>query len=270
MTGVATGSAVGSVVHPVMLNNTLDKLGFAIATRASAGLVSGLLLTSCILMRTRLPTPKMELDLKSTLKKFAKDKAYICCTLAFFFFIIALYFPIFYIQLDSIKHNLSPNFAFYSIVILNGTQLFGRITAAVLAGKVGIPKLAVFASACCSIIIFGMIGLKSVASVVVIAILYGFSSGIYVAIMAPMVAGLADNFSEMGLRMGVSFTMAGFGGLVGTPIDGALLTSNFIWWRPALFSGIMGIVGCALYIGMAYFMNQKAQARAAAAAESKA
>ncbi|KDR84660.1 hypothetical protein GALMADRAFT_151450 [Galerina marginata CBS 339.88] len=270
MTAVATGSAVGSVVHPIMLNNTLDSIGFAKGTRASAGLVSGLLLISCLLMRTRLPPPQMKSDLKTSLIKFSKDKAYLCCTAAFFFFIIALYFPIFYLQLDATKHNLSPNFAFYSLVILNGTQLFGRIAATFLTGKVGIPYLAIGASACCSIIIFGMIGVSSVASVVIIAVLYGFASGIYVAIMAPMVAGLADDFSEIGMRMGISFTMAGVGGLVGTPIDGALLTSEFHWWKPAVFSGVMGMVGCSLYIGMAYFMRQKAAMRAAAAAQSKA
>ncbi|PPQ79446.1 hypothetical protein CVT26_007719, partial [Gymnopilus dilepis] len=250
MTLVATGSAVGAVVHPIMLNNTLDKLGFATATRANAGLVSGLLLISCLLMRTRLPPPPMKASLKASLKKFSRDKAYLCCTAAFLFFIIALYFPIFYLQLDSIKHNLSSNFSFYSLVILNGTQLFGRIAAAFLSTKTTIPNLAIFASFCCSVIIFGMIGLSSVASVVVIAVLYGFSSGIYVAIMAPMVAGLADDFSEIGMRMGISFTMAGVGGLIGTPIDGALLTDNFIWWRPAVFSGVCGLVGCSLYIAM--------------------
>ena len=61
---------------------------------------------------------------------------------------------------------------------------------------------------------------------------------------------------------------AGVGGLIGTPIDGALLTDNFIWWRPAVFSGVCGLVGCSLYIAMVYFMRQKAAARAAA--QSKA
>ena len=82
MTLVATGSAVGAVVHPIMLNNTLDKLGFATATRANAGLVSGLLLISCLLMRTRLPPPPMKASLKASLKKFSRDKAYLCCTAA--------------------------------------------------------------------------------------------------------------------------------------------------------------------------------------------
>jgi hypothetical protein len=30
----------------------------------------------------------------------------------------------------------------------------------------------------------------------------------------------------------------GIGGLTGSPIIGALLTDNFIWWRPAVFSGV--------------------------------
>lgn len=62
--------------------------------------------------------------------------------------------------------------------------------------------------------------------------------------------------------MGVAFAVFGVGGLVGTsfplppnrhlrasyrrlrsiyagpPINGALLTGHFVWWRPALFSGV--------------------------------
>jgi hypothetical protein len=65
------------------------------------------------------------------------------------------------------------------------------------------------------------------------------------------------------LRMGVSFAFEGIGCFVGKlnihfaifeldndylvltpagpPINGALLTSDYVWWRPALFSGVCTI-----------------------------
>ncbi|KAJ6500286.1 hypothetical protein DFH09DRAFT_944985 [Mycena vulgaris] len=46
---------LGVVIHPITLNNTFHSRGFANAVRASAGLVSGLLIISCLLMRTRYP-----------------------------------------------------------------------------------------------------------------------------------------------------------------------------------------------------------------------
>jgi predicted MFS family arabinose efflux permease len=82
MTIVVSGSSLGAVIHPVMLNNTIGgHLGFKNAVRTSAGLVTGLLLIACLLMRTRLPPQKQKTDLRKTLKKFSHDGAYISATL---------------------------------------------------------------------------------------------------------------------------------------------------------------------------------------------
>ena len=80
MTVVAAGSSLGAVVHPVMLNNTLPKLGFATAARANAGLIAGLLLIACPMMRLRFPPPSDEGGLKDmwrAAKRFARDPPYV-------------------------------------------------------------------------------------------------------------------------------------------------------------------------------------------------
>lgn len=80
MTIVASGSSVGSIIHPIMLNNLLGSIGFANAARANAGLVSGLLLIACGMMRTRLPPNPAPIGLREALAKFSKDSAYVCAT----------------------------------------------------------------------------------------------------------------------------------------------------------------------------------------------
>jgi MFS family permease len=78
---VASGSSLGGIVHPIMLNNTLGgPLGFGNAVRASAGLATGLLLISCLLMRTRLSPPKDPADMRKALRKFSRDDAFIATT----------------------------------------------------------------------------------------------------------------------------------------------------------------------------------------------
>jgi hypothetical protein len=65
-----------------MLNHTLrSQLGFSNAVRASAGLIGGLLMISCLLMRTRLPPSKQPLNLSQSLWKFGRDKPYMAGTL---------------------------------------------------------------------------------------------------------------------------------------------------------------------------------------------
>ena len=56
---VASGTPLGGVIHPIMLNHLLNgHVGFSRGVIASAGFVSALLLIACSCMRTRaLPTP---------------------------------------------------------------------------------------------------------------------------------------------------------------------------------------------------------------------
>jgi MFS family permease len=80
---VACGTSLGSIVHPIMLNNTLhSSFGFANSVRASAGLVTGMLLIACCLMRTRLPPPTKPTPIIPNLRKFAGDSAYVTATAA--------------------------------------------------------------------------------------------------------------------------------------------------------------------------------------------
>jgi len=43
--------------------------------------------------------------------------------------------------------------------------------------------------------------------------------------------------------MGLAFAVISVGGLVGNPIDGALLTSSFHWEYPIIFSAVCFFVG---------------------------
>lgn len=84
MSIVAAGSSLGSVIHPIMLNNTLNSsLGFGNSVRASAGLVAGMLLIASLLMKERLPPPTNTISFIPALKKFSKDRAYVLVTLGY-------------------------------------------------------------------------------------------------------------------------------------------------------------------------------------------
>nr|GAT51578.1 predicted protein [Mycena chlorophos] len=146
-------------------------------------------------------------------------------------------------KLDAFTHGIAKNLAFYSLVIMNGLSFFGRLFAGFFAQKLGILNLMILATSCCGILILCMIALKNIASLITIAILYGFWSGIYVTLLSPLIAMLTSNLSELGLRIGVSFFVSGVATLIGPPINGALLGKNFRWWRPSLFSGIVALAG---------------------------
>ncbi|KAJ7263671.1 major facilitator superfamily domain-containing protein [Mycena haematopus] len=249
---VATGSSLGAVIHPVMLNNTLSSssLGFGNAVRASAGLVSVLLVIACLLMRPRLSPAPTHLPFWKSLWRFAHDRAYVFTTLGMATYAIGVYFPLFYLQLDAVKHGISQKFSFYSLVITNSASVVGRLSPAFFAERAGIIifRVMIVAAVCGAISMLCMIAIKTLASVVVVGVLYGLSVGVYITLIPPLLAILTEDMRELGLRMGVAFAVMGVGGLIGPPINGALLAGDFVWWRPALFSGLMATVGVCCFV----------------------
>ncbi|KAG2076074.1 MFS general substrate transporter [Suillus decipiens] len=241
MTFVAAGSSLGAIIHPIMLNNLLNasRLGFGNSVRVSAGFVSLLLLIACLCIRTRLDPPTTPVNYIVVAKKCIDDAPFLFMIAGGLFFQTGFYFPLFYIQLDSIKHGLSVTFSFYSLVILNVSNCVARVMSGFIARFTGVPNLVIFATISGGVLILGMIGLSSLVSVVVLGVIYGYFAGLYIAMMAPLAATLTPDLSELGARMGICFFISGgVNYLTGTPISGALLTSNYTWWIPAVFSGV--------------------------------
>ncbi|KAJ6551939.1 MFS general substrate transporter [Mycena capillaripes] len=258
MTIVASGSSLGAVVHPIMLNRLLHShVGFGNAVRASAGLISGLLLIACFLMHTRLPPSKQPWQFGKTLRRFARDKPYMLATIGCGIFTIGFYYPLFYLQLDAVQHGIDPTFAFYALVIMNASSFIGRLVPGFVSHRWGVKPMITVAYGFGAVLILVMIAIHDLASVVTIGILYGFFAGSIITLTGPLLAVLTDDMSELGTRMGISFAFSGIGILVGPPIDGLLLTSDFIWWRPALFSGLVAVAGFCCFVAMLVLHRRK-------------
>ncbi|KAF7378207.1 MFS general substrate transporter [Mycena sanguinolenta] len=258
---VASGSSVGAVINPILLNNLLENgVSFPTAVRASAGLISGLLLIACLLMRPRLPPTGTPLEFWSSVRRFTHDVPYVFATLGLGMYSVAFYFPLFFLQLDAVTHGIDRTFAFHALVILNASAFVGRVTPGFFAHSLGIANMVAGSAGCGSVLILTMIALSNVANTAVLAVLYGFSSGVFIAMLAPLVAALTDDITELGLRMGLFFTIEGLATLVGPPINGALHGRDFVWWRPALFSGLAGLTGFAFFLAMIFAAGRKEHA----------
>ncbi|OAX33038.1 MFS general substrate transporter [Rhizopogon vinicolor AM-OR11-026] len=261
MSLVASGVPCGAIIHPIMLNHLLNgPVGFSRGVLTSAGFVSALLLMACLSMRTRaLPTPSGSYRIVA--RKCSRDVLFILMTAGYVVFRVGFFFPLFYLQLDSVKHGIDVNFSFYSLVILNAASFVGRSTIGIVASHVGVLNLTIISTVVCSALCISMIALSDIGSVIVIAIIYGYFSGVYTAMLVPMVAVLTPDLSELGARMGICFTFAGFGGLVGGPIAGALLSSQYRWLIPSLFSGFISLVGSSLFVVERLIINRRGLAK---------
>ncbi|KAG2741994.1 MFS general substrate transporter [Suillus brevipes Sb2] len=244
MSLVTSGTSLGAMIHPIMLNYLLNgTVGFARGVRASAGFVSALLLIACLSMRTRgLPVPTV--GYTTVVRKCSREVFFILTTIGSALFQIGFFFPVFYLQLDSAKHDIDTNFSFYSLVIMNAACFIGRCTAGITAAYTGVLNFMIASTVACSAVIISMIVLSDVASVVVLGLAYGYFSGVYIALLVPLVTVFTPDLSELGARMGISFAF------IGGPISGALLGSQYRWWIPSLFSGIISLVGSLMFVVM--------------------
>ncbi|KAI5118374.1 hypothetical protein M0805_008702 [Coniferiporia weirii] len=262
MSLVASGSSFGGIIHPIMLNILFNgSVGFANGVRASAGLITGCLVIAISVMRLKKTETTKEseevIPLGVAVKKFSRDTAYIYMVLSIFLLSQGLFFPIFYLQLDATVHGVNSNFAFYSLPILNAASMVGRILPGFLSRKVGLLNMLIITSMFCAVVIFGMLGIHALGSVAAIGVLFGLFSGSYVTLIAPMLTMLADHPSEIGARIGFGFSFQGLGGLIGTPIMGALLTTDYIWWRPIVYGGVLCASSTVTYAGCRYFFMRK-------------
>ncbi|KAF7323715.1 MFS general substrate transporter [Mycena kentingensis (nom. inval.)] len=272
-----SGVPLGALIHPILLNNLLPysgpaeseagargRMSFANATRVSAGLVTAILVLGCVMVKPRpgfvVKSPREECEAQArpsrkglivgfwiSLKRVWKDRPYVFATVGMVTYVIAFWYPVFFLQLAATTHGMSDKFAFYVLVIMNGAGLVGRVSSGFIAEIVGVAPAVTASTAAGTAFVFCFLALKDVGSTVVLAVLGGYFFGFYAALLPSLLASLTDDCSELGMRMGLSFTIEGIGGLIGPPICGALLTSRFIWWRPTLFSGIMGLVGFSLF-----------------------
>ncbi|KAG2358188.1 major facilitator superfamily domain-containing protein [Suillus spraguei] len=244
---VVAGASMGSILQPIMLNHLINgSLGFANGVRASAGMISGLLLIAYPLMRTRLPPKPQAVSYTRILQNSLRDCAYVCACLWGITFEVGFLFISFYLQLDSRMHGLSKGFSFYSLTIFNSGSLIGRLTVGAVSSYVGVPNAIIGCSFISSALIFSMIGLRSAASVALIGISYGFFSGGCTALSSPLVSYLTPEMSDIGARTGILFATSGN---LGAPICGAILTSDYIWWKPAVFAGVSGSYEAVFFFG---------------------
>jgi len=245
----ASGSSVGALIHPIMLNHLFNNpsVGFANGVRASAGLNTVLLLIACLLMRTRLPPKKAgNANLFAAALAFSHDSAYVFAVSALVCAIVGFFFPIFYLQLNAVSHGIDPSLAFYLVALTNGVSIFGRIIPVFFVQRFGAINLLTISVYGCAIMMFTWYGINSTAGFVIFAIIFGFFAGSLVTLVAPVYSSLAQDFSEIGARIGIAYTFIGISGLIGSPIGGALLSSNMAWWRPTTFAGVCMACGGTL------------------------
>lgn len=258
---VSTGGSLGATLHPIMINRLIGSLGFHDAVRINAAMNAVLLVVANLVIKTRLP-PRP--PTKRLFKKIFFDLPYDAALLGGILMLIGLYFPIFFIQLNSVVHGVDSNLALYTVSIIQAASTFGRILPQMTLRFIPLPWLLVFCTGANAVLIFTFETVQNLAGTICFSLLYGFFSGAALSLIPPALAMFATDVTEVGSRIGFGLLLGALGALVGLPIDGALLShregteTTFVWWRPSVFSGvILSGSAVAFLAGFIAFMSRK-------------
>ncbi|KAI5462806.1 major facilitator superfamily domain-containing protein [Mariannaea sp. PMI_226] len=224
-TGIAAaGGSFGGVVFPIVFKQALDHVGYGWACRILAFIVLATLIWPFIVMKPRSIPGK-----KRTLLDLAafKDLSFTLFSLSLFFTFVGLYIPFFYLPSYSRSQlDVSASLAFYLLAVLNSGSFFGRLIPNLIANYAGSLNILLFCIFTSGILVFFWIPIQNLAGVIAFAILYGFFSGAVVSLPPTALVSISPDISKVGTRLGMSFSFAGFGLLVGNPIAGALLKGS--------------------------------------------
>ncbi|KAH0282529.1 MFS general substrate transporter [Aureobasidium namibiae CBS 147.97] len=248
MSIASSGSPLGGIIYPIILNNLIPKIGFGWAQRV-CGFLSLFLL--CIAALTLRP-----LDIKRKgsfiLLEAFKKPAYSLQTVALFLVLLGFFSPYFYLADYGLAHGVSPHLTNYLFAFLNAGSLVGRVGGGFVALNLGMFNATVFACFAAALLMFCWLAITSTGGLIVFALLFGATSGMIIALIFPVIAHMADHPSQMGTYLGQATFVFGFAALGGAPIVGALFSAYPGYEQGIIFSASVMMAGAVLITGARY------------------
>lgn len=241
---LATGSSIGGVIFPIMVTRLIKQHGYDWAMRICGFMILGLLVIACLTVKPIHPPRPQKVSSAQLLQPF-REPEFILCMLGFFFFTYGIFVPINYLPVQALKAGVDPDFVQYLIPILSAASLFGRLGSGIAGDKVGKYNIFVLVGFLSGLWILALwIPCNTQDCIIAFAALFGFCSGAYVSLIAPIVAQISP-LPEVGFRTGIVFFVSSIGGLTTNPINGAILEKSTGWLGPKIFAGVFCMVGTA-------------------------
>lgn len=256
----ASGTAVGAVCFPIMLEHLFVQVGFKLAILYLAILQLVILVIANVITRPRqlssTTSAGKRTPLGPVLRKIARQPSAWLVYLGTFGIMISLFIPLFYIVTyarDVANNDLLAN---YSLAIINATAFFARIGAGLLADRIGVFNTALPLGLLVGVMTFALLGATTTGPLVIFLLLWGVASGGFISCSASTFMALSDDVSELGLRGGIGFFAIGLASLIGSPIAGVLLRSTGSYTAACCFGGGCALGGCVLL-----FLGRSTQVR---------
>ncbi|KAI5990673.1 MFS general substrate transporter [Pisolithus albus] len=247
---LAIGSSIGGTILPIITQQLFGKVGFKWSVRAVAFIITFAVIVANILLRPRLPPSNAKGGIFDW--RAFKNPAFACCVLAYNVSLLGLYVPLIYLDLSGQDAGYSPNFTFYLISIANCASLIGRLSSGILADRFGALNTLIPFTLVGAIVSFAWpFATSSIASLVIVSIIYGCATGAFVSLI-PSAPARLGGMNDAGRRIGMAITCMAFGATGGPPLAGVIRTKSGGFDDVGLYSGGVILMGCILLTATRY------------------
>ncbi|KAK0451990.1 MFS general substrate transporter [Desarmillaria tabescens] len=218
---MATGFSIGGTVIPITAPNLINAVRFPWTMRIIAFILMFVLGIANLTLKRRLPPANVSGGILN-LKAF-RSAPYTIWFIASFIAFLGLYTVLTYISVSAAAYGISADTSFYMVSIVNASSRIGRIVAGIFIDRIGAVNY--FGPA--TIITAGLTYVwpfaRILPSMIIVAIIYGFSSGAYASSFLTPIFELGE-IGDLGRRTGMTMSVAALGALAGPPISGAIHT----------------------------------------------
>lgn len=248
---MVSGSSIGGIVLPIMLNHLIPRIGFGWSMRIVAFIMLSLLIFGNLAVKSRLPPSKRRVKFQDFVQPF-KEPAFALLVVGAFFVYLGGFLPFTFIIVQAEAEGMSSQLAGYLVPIVNAASTFGRIIPGHMGDKYGVFNVMIIFTLFAGVISLALwLPASGNAAIITFAALYGVASGTTLSILAALVAQISD-VRDLGLRTGTMYASSSVGVLVGSPIAGAIVAA-----QDGSFSGLKVFCGATLLVGAVFTMASR-------------
>lgn len=246
---VASGSATGGLVFPAVVMRLLPRVGFGWTMR-TLGFISVATLIPCVIFfKQRLP-PRTS----GPLVEWAafKELPYLLFAVGMFLNFWGLYVGFFYIGSYS-RHiiGVTETVSIDLLMVMNGVGVVGRLVPNLMSDHYTGPlNLLIPFSGITAVVAYCWAAVHDLSGLWIFAVFYGlFAAGIQ-SLFPATLSTLTTDLKKIGVRMGMVLSIVAVAALIGSPIAGALVSSDdggFLYAQ--MFMGSAIVTGTVILVG---------------------
>lgn len=246
---VASGSATGGLVFPAVVMRMLPEVGYGWTMRTLGFITMATLIPCLLFFKQRLP-PRTT----GPIVEWAafQEMPYLLFAVGMFLNFWGLYVAFFYV--GSFGRNIigvSETTSIYLLMIMNGVGILGRLVPNLLADQFTGPlNLLIPFSCATAIVAYCWSAVHDMSSLYAFAVFYGlFAAGIQ-SLFPATLSTLTTDLKKIGVRMGMVLSIVAIAALIGSPIAGALVsTDGGDYLYAQMFMGSAIIAGTVVLVG---------------------